>query len=258
MQIFELIGGDAEASSLFLSGTDNYGQGNLFDEIDKNQGRFYCEEADAALVAALHSASGVDISTLPYNSRRLYELSANAFDSIVRAWMSELPITTEIIRFGQKVLATTGRQAAHLTSTDRGDPNAQTVEAAAYKVWHEYDRLRGFLRFNPDENGVYVARCEPDHFVLPAFGPHFRERFGQTPWAIIDVKRNLCLCGEQGQMPVLNDGNKNEQISGSVSGGDWENLWRHYHKTINNESRNNPGLQPQFMPKRYRKYLTEL
>jgi probable DNA metabolism protein len=41
-------------------------------------------------------------------------------------------------------------------------------------------------------------------------------------------------------------------------GGEWEKLWQHYHKTINNESRNNPNLQRQFMPKRYWKYLTEL
>ena len=36
-----------------------------------------------------------------------------------------------------------------------------------------------------------------------------------------------------------------------------EDLWRLYHRSINNESRNNPGLQRQFMPSRYRKYLNE-
>jgi len=40
-------------------------------------------------------------------------------------------------------------------------------------------------------DGMDIARCEPDHLVLPALGPHFRERFGQTPWAIIDEKRRL-------------------------------------------------------------------
>jgi probable DNA metabolism protein len=120
----------------------------------------------------------------------------------------------------------------------------------------------GLLRFCPDEKGVYIARCEPDHFVLPALGPHFMERFGETPWAIIDNKRCLSLCCETGQAGAsggtlefsVNAGNAFEK----GQGGEWENLWKHYHKTINNESRNNPDLQKRFMPTRYWKYLTEL
>jgi probable DNA metabolism protein len=129
---------------------------------------------------------------------------------------------------------------------------------AAYKVWHEIDRLRGLLRFCPDEDGVYIARCAPDHFVLPALGQHFRERFGETPWAVIDEKRSLylhCAGGGEPELFCMGDGCS---FAGNTAGGEWENLWRHYHKTINNESRNNPDLQRRFMPKRYWKYLTEL
>jgi len=191
--------------------------------------------------------------------------------------MSELPVTAEIVRFGRKVLAAAGRREAYLAATDRGDPDVQAVEAAAYRVWHEFDRLRGLLRFSPDANGEYIARCEPDHFVLPALGPHFRERFGQTPWAIIDEKRRLCLRCDQEQALEFFYYNESENMvkpdSGSAGGfpqvfaghvptsyptDEWEDLWRLYHKTINNESRSNPELQKQFMPKRYWKYLTEM
>jgi probable DNA metabolism protein len=47
--------------------------------------------------------------------------------------------------------------------------------------------------------------------------------------------------------------NKNASVNDQ-----WEDLWKHYHKTINNESRDNPKLQKQFMPKRYWKYLPEI
>jgi probable DNA metabolism protein len=38
----------------------------------------------------------------------------------------------------------------------------------------------------------------------------------------------------------------------------WEDLWRTYHRAINNPCRKNPGLQRQFMPLRYWKYLSEM
>jgi probable DNA metabolism protein len=273
---------------------DSY-QGELFDnelqfdepQSDAGGGGFSCVPVDISLIAGLYSPEGVDFSALPENAGRLFELSANAIDAIVHARMSELPISAEISRFERKVLNTAQRQAAECVSSDRGDPDVRVVLDAAYKVWHEIDRLRGLLRFSPDEDGVYIARCAPDHFVLPALGPHFRERFGETPWAIIDEKRRLCLYCARGGEPELfytGEGDIREvrilprsftekeektfktpcsSVVNVLSGqppadGEWENLWRHYHKIINNESRNNPVLQRRFMPKRYWKYLTEV
>jgi len=193
--------------------------------------------------------------------------------------MSELPVTGQVIRFGKKILAsqnklsvkpvqrgkleTEQRKAAHIAATDRGDSDVQTVREAAYKSWHEIHRLMGLLRFCPDESGVYTARCEPDHFILPALGPHFMDRFGETPWAIIDNKRRVSLCCETGacgggRTLVFSANAENRFSPEKGQGGEWENLWKHYHKTINNESRNNPDLQKRFMPTRYWKYLTEL
>jgi len=262
--------------SIFMNGK----QGDLFE--DAGNGRKDFSGADIAVIASLHSNTGVALSLLPPQSRRLYELSINAFCAITHAAMSELPISAEIARFEHKVLAaadaagttygplTRGeleaaqRQAAETAAADRGDSDVCTVLEAAYKVWHEIHRLLGLLRFCPNEEGVYIAHCEPDHFVLPAFWPHFRERFGETPWAIIDEKRRLCLryapsdSGASGESFEFFNIDKNPAFLKSLPDGEWENLWRLYHKTINNESRNNPGLQRRFMPQRYWKYLNEV
>jgi probable DNA metabolism protein len=253
--------------SIFMNSGE---QGNLFEEAEDGGERF--SGADIAVITALHSDTRVDISFLPPAACRIYELSINAFCAIIHARMSELPITAEITRFEQKVLAaadavtntpvTRGeleamqRQAAETVAADRGDNDVRTVLEAAYKVWHEIHRLLGLLRFCPNEDGVYIAHCEPDHFVLPALGPHFRERFGETAWAIIDEKRRLCLRYAPGDSCVSID--KTPAFLKNPSNSEWENLWRLYHQTINNESRNNPALQRRFMPARYRKYLTEL
>ena len=250
--------------------TENTEQFNLFgDTVNANECITGISENDIALVTGLHSDAGIDFSDFPPYIHSLYELSANAFDVIVHAWMSELPVTEEIIRFGRKILqAASGnyspgmneseqRQESEKAATDRCDPDVQTVQAAAYKVWHEIHRMTGLLRFSPDENGVYTALCEPDHFILPALGNHFHMRFGITPWAIIDVKRRFCLESGAGEAPefLVFCG---QAETGENTGAEWENLWRNYHKTINNESRNNPELQLKFMPKRYWKYLNEL
>ncbi|MDR0450679.1 MAG: DUF4130 domain-containing protein, partial [Treponema sp.] len=149
----------------------------------------------------------------------LFELSADAFDALIHAWMSELPIGAEMARFAWRVIAAaqteaglssgdTGasavsglawaagpeaRHGAEQAAFDRGDPDVRTVLEAAYKARREIDRLMGLLRFSPRSwhgspggGPVYVARCSPDHYILPGLAEHFTRRFGDCPWAIID------------------------------------------------------------------------
>ena len=182
------------------------------------------------------------------------------------------PPLAAIRRFVRKILA--APEKAGQIRTDRIDPDTEQVQIAAWKVIREFDRLRGLLRFSPEpavygkaavnsESMRYTARCAPDHFVLLLLADHFFLRFGSTSWAIIDEKRNLIVAGENGKTPVLRklDQEPAAVVSGAeqVSAGDeWENLWKNYHRSINNEDRANPELQKQFMPRRYWKYLPEL
>ena len=215
--------------------------------------RGYLQE-DIDVIAGLYSSSGIHLSGLMEPVRSLFKVSFNAFDDFIHAWMSELPIEAEMFRFCNKVVSAAELAAQKAAASDRGDPDVRTVLEAADKVRHEIDRLRGLLRFKPDTRGLYIARCEPDHFALPALGEHFTRRFGETPWAIIDEKRGLCLCCLAGEPVTF----RNPAMLSDAGRDEWEELWRHYHKTINNESRKNPGLQRQFMPKRYWKHLTEM
>ena len=130
------------------------------------------------------------------------------------------------------------------------------ADFSEYKVQREVHRMMELLRFTPDENGEFTARCAPDHFILPALANYFTARFGETGWSIIDEKRGLVLrrkCGEKaGIFPLEEDA-----VSDTALQDEWEELWKHYHKIINNESRDNPKLQRQLMPQRYWKYLPE-
>jgi len=118
----------------------------------------------------------------------------------------------------------------------------------------------GLLRFKLVQ-GVYEARCAPDYYILPALGEHFRLRFGDSPWAIIDEKRSLCLsCDGAGKLELkpLVPAKEGGPPLASEPEDPIEDLWRLYHRSINNEARNNPRLQRQLIPERYRPYLPEM
>jgi hypothetical protein len=225
---------------------------------------------------APYPACGRDGSAL---AEDFFELSAGAYDSFLCGWMSEFPIEADCVRFGGRVFSAaraaaerTGcgmgspeaRRGAEQGASDRGDAAVRAVLNAAYKVRHETDRLSGLLRFSPDSRGTYIARCAPDHFILPRLAAYFSRRFGDAPWLIVDEKRDLCLLGAGGGEPRLASP---AAFAGEMAGGagglspredPWEELWRTYHRAINNPGRKNPGLQQQLMPVRYWKYLPEM
>ena len=223
-------------------------------------------QSDIELLSNYFSRS-FNIAAFSEPMREVFELSPNVFDLVFHAWMSELPIETEIITFGRSALAAAQtcveqkRKAADNAASDRGNESVRTVLAAASKVQFEVHRMRGLLRFSPDSNGTYVAFCEPDYLILPSLGEYFSSRFGKTPWVIVDIKRRLSLSrrlGEKIKPIVINTAEDISKLVGVLDNDEWEELWRHYHRIINNESRKNLRLQRQLMPKRYWKYLPEM
>jgi probable DNA metabolism protein len=228
-----------------------------------------------------------DIEIIEKTLEKLKEVSPNARANALHALLYGFsnhnlanPPVAAIKRFMLKVLAAAeksggvstekARRFADLACNDRLDPDTEQVKAASFKVIREFDRLRGLLRFKPEAANkfiqgnkpasefCYIARCSPDHFVLPLLADHFWQRFGKQSWAVIDEKRNLVLSGENGKKPVLYQTEPIEANKEWQDKDEWENLWKNYHHSINNETRANPKLQKQFMPSRYWKYLTEL
>lgn len=205
----------------------------------------------------------------------LFSVSSPAYGHFLYGWMSEFPIETALLRFAWKVIAAArqggknrpggiktaeARAAAERAGGDRGDPAVEAVLRASFKVGRELRRLQGLLRFSspaspgsPGEAGGVIARCAPDHFVLPVLARHFSPRFGEIPWAIVDEKRELTLIGVPGGEPLVLPGILPAPGEPDI----WEEHWRNYHRSINNGERENPRLQRQFMPARYWKYLPE-
>jgi probable DNA metabolism protein len=219
--------------------------------------------------------------TLSGIAKELYETSAVGYSNFVYAWMSEFPIEAEIIRFGYSLInaarnentrnadkndssATVsfrGREAAEIVRNNRMESSVKIVLDASFKVARESHRLSGLLRFSLGSANVPIAFCSPDHFVLPILAEHFTLRFGDSPWAIIDEKRGLALMkniGAEADLTIYDP--HHPWLAGlhNAKSDAWETLWLSYFKAINNETRINPKVQLQFMPKRYWKYLPEM
>ena len=216
---------------------------------------------------------------------RLEDISPEARGDAVYALLSLLPVEAAVSGFLRKVLnaaergraaagrsgeraersrAAAGRSgertersraAAEAARNDLLDPETERVRNAAAKTARELERMKGLLRFSRNADGRYTARCAPDHFILPLLSDHFLARFGEEPWEIIDEKRGAALVRERGKAPGVRPARRGKAEKDE---SDWEKLWKNYHRAVNNEDRTNPGLQRQFMPKRYWKYLPEM
>ena len=219
------------------------------------------EETDIKLISNYFS-NNFTPSLLDEPVRCFFELSSDVFDIVIHAWMSELPIEKELFAFGRKIIEAANTAASpDAAALDRSDHNTVIILKAAEKVQREIHRMQGLLRFSPETNGIYTARCAPDHLIIPSFSEYLTARFGETAWVVIDEKRSIFLSRkpyEKSKISILKSfASEDGQQEAYQRRDEWEELWKHYHKTVNNESRKNTGLQRQLMPKRYWKYLPE-
>src|SRR5690606_36427464 len=54
----------------------------------------------------------------------------------------------------------------------------------------EVHRMHAFVRFQKLDNGLYHAVIQPDFDVLQLIGEHFKRRYADQPWLIVDTHRH--------------------------------------------------------------------
>lgn len=136
-------------------------------------------------------------------------------------------------------------------------PAVEPLVRIAKAVANERHRMLQFIRFEHLENDVWFARCNPNASVVPLIMNHFCARFNTQQFIIYD---------------------ENHRIAGVYEGRDWylvhtdrlrvpqaatdEKLmraaWKRFYNTVAVESRYNPELRRQFMPKRLWTSIVEM
>lgn len=127
---------------------------------------------------------------------------------------------------------------------------------------NEANRLIEFIRFRELANGILYARTGPPNNVLTFVMPHFADRLPLENFVIFDEGRGIyglhpagsdwyVVSGEPGQEPAaLARGWSADEIK-------YAGLFTAFFHTIAIEARNNPKLQRNMLPLRYREYMTE-
>ncbi len=139
------------------------------------------------------------------------------------------------------------------------EPAVYTVFSLARKIANEAHRYLGFVRFQETDAGILYAQIAPEGQILPLMGDHFADRYPREHFLIEDLRHDTCLVHEAGKQWFLGRGL-------DLSGKEWEpsrreaeyvRLWRQFHSTVAIEERRNWNLQRQFLPLKFRVYMTE-
>lgn len=129
------------------------------------------------------------------------------------------------------------------------------VHKISRQVSFEAHRFTGLLRF-VEVGTILYAAIEPDHNILPIIADHFTERLKNENLLIHDTKRNTALAYNKKEW-IISEYSLNDAVQLSEKEKHFQQLWKGYFEHISIESRKNLRLQQQFVPKKYRKYLTE-
>lgn len=142
-------------------------------------------------------------------------------------------------------------------------PAVYPLHKVSRQVTCEVHRFLGLLRFSDTGRFLY-AGLSPDHHILPLIADHFADRMAGERWILHDQKRKLAVvysgsnqqaCAER--QWYLTDFPYDWKPSLAKEEQYLQELWQLYFHHISIETRSNPRLQTQFVPRRYRQHLVE-
>lgn len=127
-------------------------------------------------------------------------------------------------------------------------------------VTNEAHRLKEFARFSRMEEGLLIGRVGPRNDVLILTAPHFADRLSGENWILYDEKREKAVVHPANQdwmMMQMDSLEWRERLSKGSDEKEYEDLWKAFHRGIAIKERRNPVCQRNFLPLRYRPYMTE-
>lgn len=124
-------------------------------------------------------------------------------------------------------------------------------------VRHEAHRMKGFVRFEATDDGVYLSVIRPTYDVLPLIRDHFEARFSDQRWMIVDAGRGYGLYYDSDQTFTVEPKYEKKRIQQAETTDDYTDLWRQYFHAINIVERRNDKLHVRFLPRRYWHHLPE-
>lgn len=129
------------------------------------------------------------------------------------------------------------------------------VHHMSKRVGFETHRFLGLLRFR-DVGKVLYADFTPDNRILTLLVDHFADRLKNERFIIHDIKRKEAVVYEKNHW-YITDLDIIQTPESSEEEKYYQRLWTHYFDNVAIKERTNKKLQQQFVPKKYRNYITE-
>lgn len=126
----------------------------------------------------------------------------------------------------------------------------------ARSVRREMDNMLGMVRFNKAPDGMYISEIEPKYDILEMIIGHFRSRYPNGNWAIVDVKRGYGVYYENYKTHFVTVPDPS-YISAHAPPDQFTQMWKSYYDTMAIQERINPRLLRRCLPVRYWKHLPE-
>lgn len=139
-------------------------------------------------------------------------------------------------------------------------PDVCRVFELSRKVGNEAHRYIQFLRFRELENGALYAEISPENEVLPLIGEHFADRFPREHFLIYDNRRRIALfhaAGRAWMLMELPEGVDAAKLRFSQGESEISESWQAFFDAVAIRERQNRNLQKQFLPLKFRAYMTE-
>jgi probable DNA metabolism protein len=134
---------------------------------------------------------------------------------------------------------------ADITS-EVGEP----VEALYRRVGREQNQMIQFIRFAQKDNGVWFAKIDPEHSVVPLIMDHFAARFNIQPFVIYDERHHLAGIYDRQQWYLADTGELHLSAD-SAEEQRYQELWRTFYDAIAIKERFNPKLRQNLLPKHF-------
>lgn len=186
------------------------------------------------------------------------KLGGEVYEAICYAAVSLHPEKgTAIFRVLQRAFQ--GGRCRRDVIEDLTDPDVHLVMKLRTRVWHEYHRYFGFVRFRDAGGGVLFSEIAPENDILEMLAPHFADRFPNENWMIYDERRKKVLVHPKGGTcsihaeVILNE----DQRKTLGRAEEYEQLWKAFCESVTIQERKNPRLQQQFLPLKFRSNMLE-
>lgn len=124
------------------------------------------------------------------------------------------------------------------------------------RISQEAHRFKGFLRFEECSGGGWYSHFEPDNDICDLLSSHFKKRFSSQKFIIHDTRRNKFVLYDGKEVYTFNG---DSAITVYLSGEEknFQSLWKTYFDSINIKERKNTRQQDNYLPRRYRKNMSE-